>query len=57
MSDLQQRQLAVDTVFEMYDAKGTGYLTPEQLRCVHSDMRMGGISQQQVCDSYRICRI
>ena len=48
MADLQERQLAVDVVFEMYDVKGEGLLASEKIKAIHADMRIGGISMQQV---------
>ena len=48
MVDLAQREQLLDEVFDQYDFFNIGELSPEQLQMIHSDIRPGTISIQQV---------
>ncbi len=45
---IMDRQTVVEAMFAQYDTDGTGELSPVQLQSLHSSLRQGGISLQQV---------
>ncbi|CAH1774235.1 unnamed protein product, partial [Owenia fusiformis] len=48
MGELGERNSLVDQIFQQYDADLKGELTAVQAQSIHADMRIGGISFQQV---------
>ncbi|KAK2162247.1 hypothetical protein LSH36_101g03021 [Paralvinella palmiformis] len=53
MVDLAQREQLLDEVFDQYDFFNIGELSPEQLQMIHSDIRPGTISIQQIKESIK----
>ena len=48
MGELMERTALVNQLFADYDVQLCGQLSAEQLQLIHEDMRLGGLSLQQV---------
>ena len=52
MGELSDRQAVLQHVFNQYDRKGKGELSPLEVQMLHGDIRIGGISYPQVIKLY-----